>query len=350
MEPFFALVFLAAYHASIQVGLFHFWSNLWGREGAETRLGLLLSPGGIRKGHRQQQKHHPRTWCLHRDQSVCVEPKSGKRKRIQSSNNNDNNAKNSAGISGGDAQKSSVHESTTPYPFIDQSMCVAAAEWQNTFKTNCNIFHEVDMRGSLDDGRRRDDTPSIDSVTYNNEDQLYELGSGKWRSAWKLQRNAFNEKYQRSNQAEGVVLKTLNYIDRVHFDSLTFQRNQIDAKISERVSSPYSVHIYGFCGQSALNEVADRTLGAEMKEMWSDAVEAGRRYGVDGARGQWSKSFLKRIRYARDTARALAYVHTIDAPPTAYRKNAIHASWNVTIAHNDFRVRISSTTVLQRST
>lgn len=203
------------------------------------------------------------------------------------------------------------------------------------------------MGNSLDNGRRHDDdTPSSSGTyRYNSRDEMYELGSGKWRSAWKLQRNVNSNSYQqspRSNEAEGVVLKTLNYIDRVDFDTLTFQRNQLDAKISERVSSPYSVGIYGFCGQSALNEVADRTLGAEMKEMWSKAVEVGRRYGVDAAREQWSKSFLKRLRYARDAARALAYIQTIDAPTSVYRKNTIRSSWNVTIAHNDFRVSRSN--------
>lgn len=344
MEIFFAFLLLAStYLASIQVG-FHIWSRrqlLWGYDPGRMRLGVSDSTGSastgmIRNGYistrSSTQQKHPRTSCLHHQQSSCAAPKLGRRIH-QSFNDNDRDTHTAVN----NAQKPSSSGSTKPYPHIDQSMCVAAAEWQNTFKANCNVFHEVDMGNSLDNGRRTADK-FFDGTSsrYNSGDEMYELGSGKWRSAWKLRRSLNNKKYHHSEQAEGFVLKTLNYIDRVYFDRLTFQRNQLDAKISERVSSEYSVEIYGFCGQSALNEVADRTLGAAMKEMWTDVVEFGGRYGVDAAREHWFKSFLKRLRYARDTARALAYVQSVDAPPREDRKNSL--SWNITIAHNDFRV------------
>lgn len=305
---------------------------LWGHD----PVSLLEATAGAKKRlvsntirhTTNSQQNHPRTSCL-QQRGACARhvPKLGRR---LSSNVNSQ-------VTNEDIASAATSSSTAPYPYIDQSMCIATAEWQSTFTTNCNVFHEVSMSNSLNNGRWRTDGEA-----------LYELGSGKWRSAWKLQRNGIilNNDNTRSNgatrrtTAESVVLKTLNYIDRVHFDRLTYQRNQMDAKISERVSSRYSVEIYGFCGQSALNEVADRTLSEDMKEMWDAAVAKGKMNGVDAARDEWSKSLLKRLRYARDTARALAYIQSIDAPKRWDRLKRTDL-WNVTIAHNDFRVSAS---------
>mmetsp|Transcript_12079 Transcript_12079/g.25567 ORF Transcript_12079/g.25567 Transcript_12079/m.25567 type:complete len:496 (+) Transcript_12079:134-1621(+) len=343
MELFFAFLLLASTYLASNLTS----QLLWGYDPARMRSGVLVSDSTgtstismIRNGYVSSrsitQQKHPRTSCLHHQQSSCAAPKLGRRMQ-QSFHDDDRDTTHI--IAFNHVQKPSTSGSTKPYPHIDQSMCVAAAEWQNTFKANCNVFHEVDMGDSLNNGRRTADKffDRTSSSIYNNGDEMHELGSGKWRSAWKLRRSLNNDEYNRPEQAEGIVLKTLNYIDRVHFDHLTFQRNQLDAKISERVSSEYSVEIYGFCGQSALNEVADRTLGAAMKEMWADVVEVGGRYGVDAAREHWFKSFLERLRYARDTARALAYVQSVDAPPGMDRKHVAGSSWNVTIAHNDFR-------------
>ena len=75
------------------------------------------------------------------------------------------------------------------------------------------------------------------------------LGKGWFRLTWKF--SAQNDK--------SVVVKTLRY-DREFYDEY-YELHRRDAVAMERLSSsPFVMDIYGHCGQSALNELADFQL------------------------------------------------------------------------------------------
>jgi len=103
-------------------------------------------------------------------------------------------------------------------------------EWQHTIHTNCNAFHEIDI--------------------VSNRVQV--LGQGGWRIAWRY--------------TNDVIMKTIRR-DNQNFDTMTYEKHKVDAIIAEHVaSSKYIVNIYGFFGQSVLNESASRTLQSLMRE------------------------------------------------------------------------------------
>jgi len=105
--------------------------------------------------------------------------------------------------------------------------CIPAASWQTTSYPTCNNVHEVDM------------TMQKDGMDY--------LGKGHYRDGWKI--NHFN-----FNSSEEVAFKTLRaYQD---FVAEIYEMHRIDAMVTERLTfSSYVVDIYGFCGQSVMNEL-----------------------------------------------------------------------------------------------
>lgn len=97
--------------------------------------------------------------------------------------------------------------------------CVLPRSWQNLSFPNCNNFHEIDFVTSTDF-----------------------LGRGWFRAAWKHE--------------EHMVLKTLR-LDREFYDEY-YELHRRDALAMERLTySKVVMDIYGYCGQSALNEVAN---------------------------------------------------------------------------------------------
>ena len=118
-----------------------------------------------------------------------------------------------------------VHRESEPK--MDRTDCIPMYSWQEEFHPNCNSFHEVELMFS----------------DYN----ISLLGNGGWRDAWRI------------NPGFEVILKTLRW--RENFDKTTFDRHQIDAIVADRVSpSPYTISIYGFCGESTFNELGHSSL------------------------------------------------------------------------------------------
>jgi len=97
--------------------------------------------------------------------------------------------------------------------------CIFPRPWQNQSFPNCNTFHEIDMLASTD-----------------------YLGRGWFRTVWK--------------HHEDLVLKTLR-LDREFIDEY-YELHRRDALAMERLTySKFVMDIYGYCGQSAMNEVAN---------------------------------------------------------------------------------------------
>jgi hypothetical protein len=160
-----------------------------------------------------------------------------------------------------------------PEPYVDQSMCEPMQAWQRIIHPSCNVFHEVDI--------------VFDDVEF--------LGSGGWRIAWKL--------------FDSFILKTLRW-DKQNFDALTFGRHNIDAIISEHLtSSPFVMDIYGFCGQSVLNEFAQGSLTAKVLD-----------------RGDYPLTSFQKLRLSLDIAIGIANLHDISGNNN-----------NASITHNDLK-------------
>jgi hypothetical protein len=109
--------------------------------------------------------------------------------------------------------------------------CIPMAEWQTQSFPNCNVVHEMDLRRAA-----------------NEEDiaSIHELGKGFFRSTWKWA--AVGDK--------SIALRTLR-MDR-QFHEFHFDLHRRDAVAMERLThSPFVMNIYGYCGQSALSELAD---------------------------------------------------------------------------------------------
>lgn len=150
--------------------------------------------------------------------------------------------------------------------------CKPRSDWHTHSFQNCNLMHEVDIASGL--GRVADT-----KVKYGF--------AGATRESWLLD----------SSTCPTIILKTLRY--REEHDELIFEKQRIDALISERLtSSPHVINIYGFCGTSALNQFADGGMFAStFRHMYSDG-------------GNYTDREL--LVLARDAALGLADIHDID--------------------------------------
>lgn len=171
-------------------------------------------------------------------------------------------------------------------PYIDQSMCVESSlhEAHLKIQPSCNNIHEIDMK---------------------HESSLQKIGSGGWRVAWKIS----------EQESINYVLKTLKFNQM--FDEYTYKRHQVDAIISDRLTySPYIVDIYGYCGQSVLNEFAVSSFERFMKQEREDALD-----------------IIKVAEYARDVALGLADLHhprndvTLASPINEEKQRLIFAAY-----------------------
>ncbi|CAB9503569.1 Probable serine/threonine-protein kinase [Seminavis robusta] len=163
--------------------------------------------------------------------------------------------------------------------------CVPMAEWQKSLPVNCNAMHELDMLASIinaqgnSNGKKHRLTTNVtqqDPNTSNNipvfsrslghgairnqtwnESQLKFLGQGWFRAAWKLDRQ-LPEQFQdeKDSLGETLVLKMLR--PERDFTAEFYELHRIDAVAMERLShSKFVLDVYGYCGQSALNEYAN---------------------------------------------------------------------------------------------
>eukprot|EP00814_Leptocylindrus_danicus_P016683 CAMPEP_0116014602 /NCGR_PEP_ID=MMETSP0321-20121206/6359_1 /TAXON_ID=163516 /ORGANISM="Leptocylindrus danicus var. danicus, Strain B650" /LENGTH=357 /DNA_ID=CAMNT_0003484253 /DNA_START=220 /DNA_END=1293 /DNA_ORIENTATION=+ len=161
--------------------------------------------------------------------------------------------------------------------------CVSWEPWQDIMFPTCATMHEVDM--TL---------------------QIAFLAKGGRRVVWKVSSPL--------NSTEEVVLKTLK-INRFARDNerKLAEMHRIDAVAMERLtSSKHIMDIFGFCGQSALNEIGDVSM-------------------FDYIPNTKLSSFQK-LRFARDAAVALFDVHSFGS-----RAMIVHGDirpWNFIVSNN----------------
>ena len=128
--------------------------------------------------------------------------------------------------------------------------CLPKASWQVQSNPNCNTIHEVNLVAAAAD------VPSIKSPP---EDSLLVLGEGWFRTTWRLDRilpQSVSDGEVKKTQQESVVLKTLR-IAREYLSEY-YELHRRDAVAMERLTaSPFVVNVFGYCGQSAINELAD---------------------------------------------------------------------------------------------
>lgn len=173
--------------------------------------------------------------------------------------------------------------------------CTPIMDWQTTFYPVCNMVHEF--------------FPLQDASYWNNVSTaqqphlpIFQLLStaGSWRIVWK-----YNPPLHLS---ESIVLKMLHL--RHNYTHESFRLHQIDAMAMERLTaSPYVVSAFGFCGQTVLTPVSHMSASSFVKT-------------------KENQSSRRRLKLARNIARALADVHSIDYP----------GSTNATLTHNDINM------------
>ena len=128
--------------------------------------------------------------------------------------------------------------------------CLPKASWQTQSNPNCNTIHEINLVASSAD---------VPSVKAPPEDSLLVLGEGWFRTTWRLDRimpRTAGDGKEKTTPQESVVLKTLR-IAREYLSEY-YELHRRDAVAMERLTaSPFVVNVYGYCGQSAINELAD---------------------------------------------------------------------------------------------
>ncbi|KAL9189793.1 hypothetical protein ACHAXT_009468 [Thalassiosira profunda] len=177
----------------------------------------------------------------------------------------------------------------------EEEQCVPMMEWQTTSYPNCNSVHEIDLvrssgMGSMTfpqylrerhrrritqhppslhkklqeisrrwPGRHRKEEAKQTARGIMFEEDIEFLGQGWFRAAWEVNTEGVpdwdwdEEEFQFD---ESVVLKTLR-IEREFLEEY-YELHRRDALAMERLTfSPYVLDIYGYCGQSAINELAN---------------------------------------------------------------------------------------------
>jgi serine/threonine protein kinase len=193
-----------------------------------------------------------------------------------------------------------VHSEMTMQPVPSEKAylkdCIPLADWMTKSFPNCNNFHEMNLPNSIywnetqmtatttvAEQRRR-------AAVYDN--RLTKLGRGWFRTTWRWDRHLHYHD-------EAVVLKSL----RLERDFLHeyFELHNRDAVAMERLTaSPHVVDVYGYCGQSAINELADFPI-----ENMQYLEKLSRRM-----RGMYNhESLVLRLGIAASIARGLADVH-----------------------------------------
>lgn len=157
--------------------------------------------------------------------------------------------------------------------------CPPKADWQTLSFPNCNSIHEICLA-----------TSAAENVV--DEDSLSVLGEGWFRTTWRFDRS--------SPQKESVVLKTLR-IEREYLSEY-YELHRRDAVAMERLTaSPFVVNVYGFCGQAAINELANFPFpGIQSLESFNRRMR-----GNDSARSNAIK-----LRMAASIALGVADIHS----------------------------------------
>jgi len=163
--------------------------------------------------------------------------------------------------------------------------CLPKADWQVHSNPNCNSIHEINVATSAA-GRRVHNKNSSTAA----EESLSVLGEGWFRTTWRLDRPVSDE---------AVVLKTLR-IQR-EFLSEYYELHRRDAVAMERLTaSSFVVNVYGYCGQSAINELANFPF----TDVLNLETFNRRMRGKDSAR-----AFAIKLRMAASIALGVADIH-----------------------------------------
>lgn len=173
----------------------------------------------------------------------------------------------------------------------DSDNCEPMATWQSMAFPTCNSLHELNIF---------DTSPYLAQFSTSREQNIIRntysaklLGNGWFRDAW--------------NVTDGVVhnmsfaIKTL----RLQRDFLPeyFELHRRDAVALERLTqSPYVMDIYGFCGQSTMNELAFQNN--QLNDLY--------RMATGPMMNNFSPYILKtKLQIAAMTALAVAHVHSV---------------------------------------
>jgi len=164
----------------------------------------------------------------------------------------------------------------------DQPQCIPMTSWQTTSYPNCNVLHEIGLVSSHGSvfPQYNDNVFNIDNIQTQQhrrrraisahpeiklrgitkeESSIEFLGQGWFRSAWELYTEnipEYDEDEEEWGYEESAVLKTL----RIERDFLQeyYELHRRDALAMERLTfSPHVMDIYGYCGQSTINELAN---------------------------------------------------------------------------------------------
>jgi serine/threonine protein kinase len=257
--------------------------------------------------------------------------------------------------------------------------CIPMAGWQATSYPNCNSIHEIDMvlssgKGSIafppinnmvttaatttttmrrrwlaqhpwqhfngeDDPHRKNSVRSATMGMIKQEDITF-LGQGWFRAAWRMDVDGleeYDDDEEDYYQKESVVLKTLRY-EREFLEEY-YELHRRDALAMERLTaSPYVLDVYGYCGQSAINELANFGI-----EGMSSLEKVAR-----GFRGLDIEPVSKiKLQLAAMVAQGVSHLHSIDHPDFVRdgypdRSATGHkprASSNATLVHYDLNPR-----------
>lgn len=205
--------------------------------------------------------------------------------------------------------------------------CEDAEDWQSASYPNCNTMHELDLDPS------QSHSPS-----------LMFLGQGWFRSAWKMERSipldkadhdALREELD-SQQAdtkywqERVVFKMLR-LEREFLDEY-YELHRRDAVAMEHLTfSNFVMDVYGYCGQSAINELADFRDGINSLEQLDRRMRGKEGHPI----------LILKIRLALSVAIGLYHVH-YGRPGLPWDHKAQEDDfhhWRPTMAHYDLNPR-----------
>jgi serine/threonine protein kinase len=173
--------------------------------------------------------------------------------------------------------------------------CLPKAEWQVSSHPNCNTIHEIPFVKAAAAAVTHDKKHHHHHQQQQRfeEEVLTPLGEGWFRTTWQL---------DQSNGPPSVVLKTLRIARE--FLSEYYELHRRDAVAMERLTaSEFVVDIYGYCGQSAINELANFPYpGVQNLESFD------RRMRVHGGSNNPKLSAIK-LRMAASIASGLADIH-----------------------------------------
>jgi len=178
-----------------------------------------------------------------------------------------------------------------------KEQCIPQESWQTDYLINCNQLHELDM------------------VSSSMQDTLKFLGQGWFRAAWKFSfvNYSYENKDKRTKTVkmtqEGLVLKTLR-MEREFLDEY-YELHRRDAVAMERLTwSPYVMDVYGYCGQSALNELA--YFKQEISNL--EQLDRAMRSFKQKEKKEREKVEYMKLKLSTSVATGISHVHQVHSP------------------------------------